>query len=880
MKLLKALASAVLITAFGASAQKELPDLSAPVPRHENRAIWMTPFLSSNWPSSAIVAANAESHKRILRRQLDRFAEQNINVLHYHVRANCDANYNSAYEPWSAQVGGSRGTAPAFDPFAFIIEEAHARGLEVYAWVNPYRYANNTSATPYGAGDLNYENSHPEWLLRNSTQTVLNPGIEAVQQRVVDIVRDIVSKYDIDGMIFDDYFYGQGGTDFSADAEQYQAYCATVPESERLGQADWRRSNINDMVRRVHKAIKELKPWVAFEISPAGVSSPTNIRTEYGLEPYAGLGDFQYDAIYSDPLAWLKAGTVDFLSPQVYWPGHFDALSAWWQGAAAKFGRDVYPAIDITDISTVKTAEFLHEVNETRVNSPLGASGIGFFQYGVYVNYYENVFGERLGFGYNLKQGVYPTRALPTRRYWEKQWNPVMTSNVHVDGDQLVWTAVDGMRYSVYAMPNNMSSAFRPVPEFLRTLSYTNSYTLPADHADYTWYVAVVDRFGNEYSPLQAGAAAGEGTPAELVYPADGETPIPLFDFSWKTGPAGSIVEISEDAEFTKPYGSASVDGNSLSMGSLRPFEPGKTYYWRVRTTPVNAPAQVSAVRSFTAPALTVTSPVAGASNVAVAPEVSWTAAPEGTEYTLEIAHDANFNNMDYTVTSQTAIVTVPEKTLVSGRRYYARVTAVRGSARMISPVCSFTTVDVTDYTAPRVLRPAKDGDVLYSDDLLEVEPWSGMNSVTINISATSSFPTRSSFNMTLSDFKTSNEKKAGDVKLSSKALVSGQTYYIRTRGSYYLSTSTAMKYTPYSEVRTFVYSSESGVDDITADNGSVYLTGDVLHTPAGVTVRIYSTAGVLVHEAVSDGTMTLPALVPGAYILRAGSAPALKVLR
>ena len=262
--------------------------------RYEHRAIFNTSMLS-DWPYKDLTEANAEDQRAAGIKMLDSIAANNFTTVYFHVRAMCDAYYESSYEPYAAGLAGARGKAPAFDPLAFIIDEGHKRGIEIYAWVNPFRYSNNPNKNSYGESQLNYETTHPEWLISNANQTILNPALPEARQRVIDVCTEIATKYDIDGIAFDDYFYPQGGMATDASADDYPQFAATGRPMSEYG--DWRRENVNSFVAEFGKAIKAVKPWLRFGISPAGVCGTAKTSAgEYGVKPSPG-SDWQYDQI-------------------------------------------------------------------------------------------------------------------------------------------------------------------------------------------------------------------------------------------------------------------------------------------------------------------------------------------------------------------------------------------------------------------------------------------------------------------------------------------------------------------------------------------------------------------------------------------------------
>ena len=855
------LALAVSVPATTAGAQT--------MPTREHRGLWLSPMLSSSWPSSPLTTEDMATFQRTyLKKKLSQFKDQNINIIYFHVRPNCDAMYKSSYEPWSRHVAGTRGGTPAEDPFQMVLEEAHAVGIEVYAWLNPYRYSSSTS--PYGTGNpLDYENSHPDWLVKNSSYTYLNPGIPEVTQRIVDIVTEIVTNYDVDGVVYDDYFYPSGmGAD--QDATQYNAYTSA---GGSMNLADWRRSNINNMVKAVKKAVKKVKPYVVFGVGPAGVACPPDTESKYGISPVTG--DWQYGSIYSDPLSWLNDGDIDFLSPQIYWPSRFDELSKYYSNVAQRFDRHVYPSVTLSEVSTHKTAEFIRETKRARQVYTYDASGMVFFHYGEFVNYTERYNGKRLTFGEILAQDPFREKALTPIRTWEYVWEPKMVSNVTISGTTLKWDAVPGMRYTVYAFPTSVGeNAFACQREYLQGIVYTNSYEIPADMADgFNWAVCVYDRYGNEYSAVTVGGKANTGTAATLTFPINGEKAPEIFSFKWNGTASRYRVEVSDKADMGHIIALFDAVGNTASSTRLPHLEDGVTYYWRVRSVGTNMTDAVSAVQSFKGGRIAFTSPSDKATGVSATPTITWTKVDVAEEVSHRMAI-IDGTTEAYVYEGPSNSVTVPEGALRTGRTYTAELTTTVGDYVSESEPITFTTANRTDYTAPGFTNPAADGATIHVNEGLAIEKWSGLASVTVYISTSKSFG-RTAYSVTLRDFETVT-KNLGEIKVGGKALEDGKTYYCKTRAAYYVDNST--KNTADSPVRSFVYSSTEGVNDVVADTeADAYIDNDaVLHTGCGTcNVSVYTLAGAAVHygTANADGELSLASLPCGMYIVRLADA-------
>ena len=840
----------------------------------EHRAMWCTPFLG-HWPSASLTSGNAESQKNIFRKRMATYKAQGINVLYYHVRSECDATYKSSYEPWAESVSGKRGSAPAIDPFAFVIEACHEYGIECYAWINPYRYHTSKDGS-HGGGALDYEVTHPEWLMSGKTSNrVLNPAKKEVLERILAVTKEIVTNYDIDGVIFDDYFYPQGGTAENSSAPDWADYQAS---GTSLSIGDWRRANINNMVGEMNKMIKSVKPYVCFGISPAGKSSPPNVESEYGM-PALG-GDFQYNTIYSDPLYWLKHQQLDFVSPQVYWVNEFPKRGEWWIDAAIKFDRHMYISTSPTDYTSDANAgaqAMIDEINMSREFNRQDETGLVYFEYKTFNNYTEKYDGTtRQPLGDILYQYAYQNKALTPLRHWNNVRDPKMTSNVTVSGTTLTWNKVDGMRYTVYAVPTTLSeSEFTCQKQYLEQVCYTNSYAIPSDKASgYNWAVCVYDRYGNEYSPLFAGKSVTTAAKPTLTFPVNGEKAPDLFTFAWTGDGTMYRVEMAKDAAFTQMVGDAETDEKKVSITALEAtVEAGKTYYWRVISKKPNALDQTSATGSFVASKVAITSPTNEATAVSLTPTISWTPI-DGCEFTMEISKASDFEKVVYSATTKNSSLTVPARTLSSYNDYYVRVTAAKDGITSTSDAVVFKTLEVASYNAPKLARPLSNGATVFSNEPIEVEPYDGLTSVTIEISKTATFGRTGKTAYTLTDLEYAT-KPAGEITISSAKLVDGTTYYVRAQGAYKTAAS-ASKKTDYSEVISFVYNAGAGVEGVTSDEAKVYVNSEnaVVLADAEM-IEIFNMAGQLVESANVEGlsTFDINHLATGAYVIKVTTA-------
>ncbi|MDE6301935.1 MAG: family 10 glycosylhydrolase [Muribaculaceae bacterium] len=829
----------------------------------EHRGVYLTPYVE-DWPTGPINSRNAETHKNILRRNLDRLQANGINVLYFAVRPLCDAAYKSRYEPWSASFSGTRGVAPPFDPLEFVIEECHSRGIEVYTWLNAYRYC---TSYKHGESELDYEITHPEWLLVQDHETILNPALEEVKQRVCDVAADIVDNYDIDGFLFDDYYYSNP-TPMEVDAEYYEA--AKKADDSIGDQLTWRINNVSSMIERVSKTVKSHKPWVVFGIKPAGVASPPNIR-DYGLEPSPSNireQDWQYKAVAADPIYWYSQHYCDFMAPQIYWCDLYTPLQEWWSVASRKFDRHLYSAVSLTKFSDFGSAEYAREAEFGRTTLAANTYGIGFFRWKFYMYNQEKIEGKATDFYAYMGEHAFATPALAPVRPWNNVYAPAYITGLRRDGSTLVWDEVPGMRYVIYAFREGEEQ--KPFNTNIVQVRYTNSFDIPEALTGLTFGVSVYDRYGNEYSMSTEGASTAEAVVPRLTYPEDGATSCDLFDFVWEPTGCDNVLEVSDAPDFGTVLVQMPTSESSLNSFVLNNMETGKKYYWRVRTSAPNAPVGVSEVRSFTASRVAMTAPTG--QEETLTPTLSWTPAFEGADYFVEVSRNAQFSKIDYTAeTSETSIV--PEAgALLSGHAYWVRVTARRQGHESRSDVMTFATADL-HHESPLFITPAYAGAEIHSNESVCIEPIVGTASMVIQISETEDFPTRKRYQLTLRN-GASATPGLGSIRIAGKALEDGVTYYVRTASNYFLQESSTKEQQSDFRVSSFVYNATEGVSDAAVDASEIFVDSEnMLQLPeAGISVAVYGADGrCVMNIGAADSTVDLNSLATGFYVIRAG---------
>ncbi|MER5917252.1 family 10 glycosylhydrolase [Streptomyces sp. NPDC001982] len=319
-----------LMMAQGATAVPRRPAAT------EMRGVWVATVNNRDWPSRTGLTAAQQRTELIA--HLDRAVRGRLNTVIFQVRSTADALWPSPYEPWSQFLTGTQGRSPGWDPLGTAVTEAHARGLQLHAWFNPYRIANHTDPRRLVASHP--VRKHPDWVVPYGGKLYYNPGLPKVRAFVQDAMLDAVARYPVDAVHFDDYFYPYPvtGQSFDDDAA-YDTYGGSF-----TNRAAWRRDNINRLVKETAARIREVRPGTQFGISPFGVwrNAATDSR---GSDTRAGVQT--YDDLYADTRAWVRDNVIDYLVPQVYWNIGFAAadyakLVSWWAGVAKGTGTRLY----------------------------------------------------------------------------------------------------------------------------------------------------------------------------------------------------------------------------------------------------------------------------------------------------------------------------------------------------------------------------------------------------------------------------------------------------------------------------------------------------------------------------------------------------------
>ncbi len=865
------------------SAMAAQVDHRAPFKR-EWRSAWLSTVWALDWPASRGSGEIYEKNQKTqMLKYINYYKQLNLTAFFFQVRGMCDAMYNSPYEPWSQYLTGQRGLAPTYDPLEYAVEQGHKNGLEVYAWLNPYRYS--TSQDNHGTLDTDYTKTHPEWLKLcerdDSHITILEPGNPEVIDQICKVVADIVTRYDVDGIVFDDYFYQAGYKDEYDD----ELYATRNPLG--LSRGDWRRAQVDTMIAHVNRTIKAIKPYCRFGISPAGVAaSQPEVAAKYGVRPSPGY-DWQYSGIYADPLSWVRDRDIDFISPQVYWPigatEDYAQITPWWYEVTHKFGRHCYISCEIEELvgesardikatdtdkaeavqntqAAIRAQEIVDEMQINRESCLDEAPGMSFFR--------SSKLSAR-GFIKKMTDSVFCYKTLPTCPTWlVPDVSQTLVNNIRVDGDTLRWDYADhDMRYVVYALPadwrTSAPDAFTTA-RYMLSVSYDECYYLSKElrQADTVFAVSVLDRYGYEYAPAVQGEQTKIIDPIKLTFPADGEQILLPNRLRWQAPDvpvSGYEVQVARDSQFSDIIVHQQVTADNMSTYPYADIDGTSTLYWRVRPMAVNAVCDWSQTYSFTGKPFSITSPAANSQEVSVVPTIEWDNAGDDARYTLQVATSLNFLTIDMAFTAQTTRTScqVPAGALKYGKTYYARVIVESEMMNIASQPVSFTT-EVIEMVAPVIIAPEQGADVRAASLIVR---WTETpnNGFRCELSENETFPTRN---------RRLRQTDVNQYECEFDELTDG-VYYVRVATKI----STGNDITDYSPVVSFRYTSTVGVENVTSH--AYHVADGILYgIRPGERYAVYSMSGQQVAAGIATADMvTLPSeLTTGIYMLVAGN--------
>ena len=470
-----------------------ITSLMAQAPKREFRGAWI------QCVNGQFQGMSAESMQRTLASQLDVLQRAGINAIIFQIRAEADALYQSNYEPWSRFLTGVQGKNPGWDPLQWMIDECHKRNMELHAWINPYRAKTKSTAA---LSPIHPYNKHPERFVTYAGQLYFNPGMPENRKYICQIVRDIVNRYDIDALHMDDYFYpypnpGENFPDAAAYAQYGRGYAHI---------ADWRRDNVNVLIKEIHETVRACKPWVKFGVSPFGIyrnqkSDPNGSKTN-GLQ--------NYDDLYADVLMWVNNGWVDYNIPQIYWEiGHkaadYDTLIRWWAKHSSNrplfIGQDVLRTVKNADLQNPNVHQLAAKMKLQRTLP--GVEGSCQWYAAAVVDNPGN-YRTMLEKDYHRYPALQPSMPFMDDEAPKKvrKLKPVWTE----DGYILFWTAPkaknvmdEAMQYVVYRFAKGEKVDLED-PSKIVTITRNTFFQLPYEDgkARYTYVVTALDRLHNE----------------------------------------------------------------------------------------------------------------------------------------------------------------------------------------------------------------------------------------------------------------------------------------------------------------------------------------------------------------------------------------------
>lgn len=476
------------------------PEFSKTTPKRDLRGVFLPSVFNLTWPTNK-TASPAVQQAELLT-ILDNLQNNGYNTVFLQVRPASDALYVSAIEPWSNYLTGTEGLAPnpLWDPLTFAITESHKRGLDLHAWINPYRAKNGT----YANASNHPISKNPSWVItaaNNANLKILNPGLPEVRDYIVSIIQDIATRYDVDGIHFDDYFYPSGAMAAAPANQDSQAFTDHNPNGLTL--ANWRRENGNIMIAMVYDAIQvintNLNKNIVFGVSPSGIwksGVPTGIT-----------GGSSFNDLFYDPIAWLDAGKVDYLAPQLYWKitgaQDYVKLSQWWNDEIKARNKQLYVSqafYKMDDTNNWASSELQNQTIHNRTAS-MNAT------FGQIAYSYASIKTNSKSINTNLSGAEYKYKSFAPPILGKDAICPNKPANITITGTSLTWEtpapASDGdlpVKYVIYAF-NNAAEAVTNKDDGSKIIEITagNQFTLTQDQVDTKFIVVTsLDKNNNE----------------------------------------------------------------------------------------------------------------------------------------------------------------------------------------------------------------------------------------------------------------------------------------------------------------------------------------------------------------------------------------------
>jgi uncharacterized lipoprotein YddW (UPF0748 family) len=480
-------------------------------PKREFRGVWIATVDNVDWPSKP--GLTTDQQKKELIDRLDAHQQSGINAVMFQVRPAADAFYAKSREPWSKWLTGKQGQAPnpAYDPLDFAITEAHKRGMELHAWFNPYRATNDGKFTLISPEHIT--RIKPEWFFIYDGIKLFNPGIPEVRDYIVKVFLDVVDNYDIDGVHMDDYFYPyQVNGQHIGDADAFKKYGGNFANIK-----DWRRNNVDLLVKALSDSIHKHKPHIKYGISPFGIWANTYQNPE-GSETHGGSS---YYELFADSRKWVEQGWLDYINPQLYWPiddrsAAFNKLLDWWSDNT--YDRHLYIGMAAYRINERRAGKFKdpeampNEIKYLRSNARVQGS--------VYFSS-NSLLRNPLGFTDSLKQTYYKNPALPPVMLWLDSIPPNAPRNVmaihSLKGVDLKWETPLPAKdkepvygYVIYRF-NGDEKVNLGDPKYILHIQYHDTPFYKDETAQkgktYLYVVTAIDRLKNESEPSPTIAA-------------------------------------------------------------------------------------------------------------------------------------------------------------------------------------------------------------------------------------------------------------------------------------------------------------------------------------------------------------------------------------